>query len=241
MKDQLKLLVELQTIDLDMDQNEQVMKQIRHQIQEHRSILDKLTADLDVQRNSLFETSTLKTQRQDELKEAEERAAKSKDRMMHVSGQKEYNALEKELDQFKRKTDETREQLEHLKDDIERAEKSISEKEEKIRTLQKEISEAEAEAQGRMMSLEGKLGALQTQRATASKIVKQHVIRRYDFIRKRLGGKAIVPVTRESEACSGCCMRLAPQLYIELQRGNNLVTCPTCQRILYFEEHLHEI
>ncbi|MDA8136352.1 MAG: C4-type zinc ribbon domain-containing protein [Desulfobacteraceae bacterium] len=31
----------------------------------------------------------------------------------------------------------------------------------------------------------------------------------------------------------GCFMNIPPQLYIEVQRGKSLISCPQCSRILY--------
>ena len=36
--------------------------------------------------------------------------------------------------------------------------------------------------------------------------------------------------------CQGCYMTLPPQQVIEVRRSDKLNLCPTCQRILYFQE-----
>jgi len=60
------------------------------------------------------------------------------------------------------------------------------------------------------------------------------VLYKYDFIRSRRPGTAIVAA--EDGHCNGCFMALPPQLFIQVQRGENLETCPSCQRILFFWE-----
>lgn len=239
MKDQLKLLVDLQTIDLDIDRNEQAMQDIRSQVEGHENIQSKLIADLDNQRVELKETIALKAQREEELREAEERSARSKERLMNVSSTKEYNALEKEIEQLRRKAEETREQLDHIRDAIELRETAIVEKEEKISQLKQEIKAANKEADERMKKLGKQLSDIQKHRNRARETVKRGILRRYDFIRQRRGGTAITSAT--DGACTGCFMRLPPQQYIELQRGNTLVSCPSCQRILYFPAHFEEV
>jgi predicted nucleic acid-binding Zn-ribbon protein len=37
------------------------------------------------------------------------------------------------------------------------------------------------------------------------------------------------------EVCDGCHMSIPPQLYNELQKSNELITCPSCSRIIYWE------
>jgi hypothetical protein len=35
--------------------------------------------------------------------------------------------------------------------------------------------------------------------------------------------------------CQGCHMNIPPQMYNELQRGDNLTKCPMCQRLIYWK------
>ena len=225
------MLYELQNIDLELDESNEEMEHIRQQLQDHKDILQKLSGDLESQKIQLAETTALKVQRGEELREAEERFTKSKERLMNVSSAKEYNALEKEMEQLRRKTEETREQLDHLKEAIEVNERSINEKEEKIAELRSQIEGAEANAEGQLARLDKKISSTQAQRKEASEGVQKHILRRYEFIRSRRGGRAIVA---ENEGhCEGCFMRVPPQMVIELQRGTALIACPSCQRLLY--------
>lgn len=238
MKDQLKLLLGLQTIDLELDEKQVEMERIQQQLQEHKDILQKLTDDLQAQKAGLDEAVTLKARRDEELREAEERHARSKERLMNVSSAKEYNALEKEMEQLKRMADSTREQLEHLKESITINREAIAEKESKINELSVQIDDTEKEAAGKIASLDKDLDAVQQRRKAAEQAVKKPILRRYDFIRNRRGGSAIVAA--KNSHCEGCFMRVPPQLVIELQRGNTLIACPSCQRILYHEDIMAE-
>jgi len=54
------------------------------------------------------------------------------------------------------------------------------------------------------------------------------------MIKARRNGIAIVAVSRG--ICSGCHMNIPPQLYNELQRSEQILCCPNCNRILYWDE-----
>jgi hypothetical protein len=60
------------------------------------------------------------------------------------------------------------------------------------------------------------------------------VRRRYEMIKGRRNGVAVV--SARSAVCSGCNMNLPPQLYNELQRSEELIYCPNCNRIIYWDE-----
>lgn len=232
MKEQLKLLRHVQSIDLYLDERHKAKAAIQQQLLEHKGMLQALSNDIEAQRNELAETVDLKTRREAELAEGMERHASSKERLMNVSSTKEYNAVEKEMEGLKKKADETREQLEHLKEAIEVNQRYLGEKEEKIADLTRQIEEVERDAEGKIAILDKQIAQFGDRLKEARSQLKQGPLRRYDFIRTRRGGQAIVAA--KDGYCTGCFMSLPPQLYITIQRGSTLEICPSCQRILYF-------
>ena len=37
------------------------------------------------------------------------------------------------------------------------------------------------------------------------------------------------------EACSGCYMSIPPQVFVNVKKNENIITCPNCGRILYYK------
>ena len=68
-------------------------------------------------------------------------------------------------------------------------------------------------------------------RNTRVKKVKAALLRKYEQIREKRDGVAMVGVT--NGVCLGCYMNVPPQLYNELLREDKLHACPTCNRLLY--------
>jgi predicted nucleic acid-binding Zn-ribbon protein len=64
-------------------------------------------------------------------------------------------------------------------------------------------------------------------------VVDGDLCRRYEMIFSRRGGVAVVPV--RGGTCQGCHMHVPPQLYNQLQRNEQLILCPNCQRMLYWQ------
>ena len=77
-----------------------------------------------------------------------------------------------------------------------------------------------------------KLHELQAQRQEIQKSIPKQLLKRYDFIREKRQGIAITEVRHG--VCQACHMNLPPQKFIELQMDKELMTCPHCQRIIYF-------
>lgn len=234
MKEQLALLRELQNIDLELDEITKKKEEIVGRLQENTGFLDKLVDDLNSQKEELEEIRTLQLQKKDDLKEVNENLSVRQKRLREIGSTKEYNAVEKEIEGFKKSGEQTEEELLHLLEVIESTQESIKEKEDKIIQLREGIAADEGEAEKRLAALDAVIKKLTDRQKEARGQVSKRVIHKYDFIRSRRPGLAIVAC--KNGHCEGCFMALPPQQYIEVQRGNTLEICPSCNRILYFWE-----
>lgn len=234
MKEQLALLRELQNIDLELDEIKSKKEEIVARLKENTGFLDKLVEDLNSQKEELDEIRSLQRRKRDDLKEIKENLSGRQKRLREVSSNKEYNAVESEIESFKKSAEQTEEELLHLLEVIESTEESIKEKEDKIVQLREGIASDEAEAEKRLAALDKNITALEDRQEEARTEVSRRVIHKYDFIRSRRPGLAIV-AAREGH-CEGCYMAVPPQQFIEIQRGESLEICPSCNRILYFWE-----
>jgi hypothetical protein len=79
------------------------------------------------------------------------------------------------------------------------------------------------------------------ERATRTELIQTvdgDLRRKYEMIFSRRGGLAVVEI-REG-ACQGCRIRVPPQLFNEIQRNEQVILCPSCQRMLYWRVEVEE-
>jgi len=83
----------------------------------------------------------------------------------------------------------------------------------------------------------GRLGAqIERDRSRRNQLIEGvdgELRRRYEMIFSRRGGVAVVPV--RGGTCQGCHMHVPPQLYNQIQRNEQVILCPNCQRMLYWQ------
>lgn len=235
MKEELARLRELQQIDLQLDQLGKAKRAILDRLEENKGFLDKLVEDLDTQKSELEEIRKLQSQKKDDLADIRDQHDKRRKRLHNVGSTKEFNAVEKEIEVLKKSVEQTEEELLHLAEVIDTTQASISEKEEKIEQLRQSIAQDEADAEAQLSELDEKIQALNKREDTRREEVSKRVLYKYDFIRKRRPGESAIAAAKDAH-CEACFMSIPPQLYIEIQRGETMVTCPSCQRILYFWE-----
>jgi len=67
------------------------------------------------------------------------------------------------------------------------------------------------------------------------------LLKRYNFLKDRKGGKAISAVIKG--VCQSCNMGIPPQRFNELIKGEKVLTCPNCDRLIYWgdDEALNDI
>lgn len=236
MKEQLQLLLKLQALDLERDKIHSEQDEIDDRLEEFHKVLGNLRRDLAVQQHQLAETEELQKDKKEELAEVERRYKDSKARLAKVSNTKEYSAIELEIENVKRQSAQLEEELIQLIEAIEATRTSVTDKQSKIKTLEATVEDESKRATTKLAELDTRLGKLTTERDTAASGVANDVRRRYDFIRSRREGLAVV--AGRNGSCQGCFMALPPQLYNELQRGTSMHFCPSCQRILFFEDML---
>lgn len=163
------------------------------------------------------------------------RIKKSKSKLMGVDNSKEYHAMVREMDSLERVNRNREEEKTSLREELARQTSLLAEMEAGRLALEKELASYEAGIQKRMEAAEQELDKLLRQRGKAGKEVPTPVFARYEFIRERLQHPVIVPV--QEGVCSGCHIAIPPQNYIELQKAAQILSCPNCQRLMFWNEH----
>jgi predicted nucleic acid-binding Zn-ribbon protein len=106
-------------------------------------------------------------------------------------------------------------------------EKSIEELELKIRKKREEVEKTERLLKKKLEEL----GGLREELASS---ISPEVIEFYEEKKYEFGGNVFVPVVNRT--CSGCSMQVPSAQYTKLLRGEGLVYCPNCGRILFIKK-----
>ena len=162
---------------------------------------------------------------------------KTKDRRMRITrirNDKELGLAKRELDLLKEETGALETELVGVMELVETSSTRLQELEGELARLMA----ARHQEAGQLRETLARLAAdLERDRAMRSELIKTvdgDLRRRYEMIFSRRGGVAVVEI-REG-TCQGCRMRVPPQLFNEIQRNEQVILCPSCQRMLYWRE-----
>ncbi len=233
MEAQLSLLRKLQDFDLEIFEITQSSDRQRDALDEMLNTMDKLQTGLDKQTADLDDMKRVLRDKQTELEDNTERYNQSKQKLSAVANTKQYNAIEKELETYKRMRVQLEEERDTLKEHVDAAESDAADRRKNLATLQAQIDEDQNNIDNLESEANRRVEKLQAERARVSNEIPKALIRKYEFIQSKRPGTAIVPAVNGT--CTGCHMKMPPQLFNELHQANRLITCPNCQRILYYQ------
>lgn len=231
MKEQIIHLKELQEVDLEINQIDAEISIGDADLQGQRSSIAKRQEAITEYREKLDGGIARRQQLEEEIQEAQLMVKDRQNKMMKVQTNREYQSLLKEIEDAKNGNRQREEELVRLLEQDEYLQKKNDEQStlcaEEEAALAANTSRREAEA----AKLTAKRQKLVKEREARAKKVRADLLRKYEQIRGKRDGLAMVGVTRG--VCFGCYMNVPPQLYNELLREDKLHICPTCNRLLY--------
>ena len=232
MKEQLLALRSLQNIDNQMVEARRAQAQLDAQLRELKAGLDMLRHELLRQEVELDETRQLKEEHETALRAQEDTISRSKSRMAGVKKTQEYMAIQRELESARKAASSREEELLKIIEVEEATRNALRERRTRLEQLETAVRAFEQSYSGKTARTSDRLGELEGQRLAILEGLPKKLVRQYERIREARDGTAVAEV--RDEICLACHMAIAPQLYNELQRGDQIVQCPSCNRILYY-------
>jgi len=232
---QIEQLVMLQKIDDEIILLEEELNGAPKEIE----ILETEAARLAEARGQIQEKiDFLKAQQsrlENEIEDDSLKLKKSKSKLMQVGNTKEYHAMMREMDNLEKLNRLRDEDKLAVAEEFGRQTEAINELDEKSKAIEAQLATAKSNLDSRVKAAKKRLSQLDAARKNAGQTVPKPILSRYEFIRSRLNNPVIVHVA--AGVCSGCNISIPPQAFIELQKGQQILSCPNCQRLIYWLEH----
>ena len=230
----LQQLVELSKFDKDIDGFASRIENVEKSLRTAQSELEIADAAVKQLEEDIKEIKTQKSQTNAHIAEF---SAKIKD----VSKKSATAKSEKEIKALQLEEELAKEQLEAANDEILRLEKIIDTKtaeqretEEKKAAISENIGKIEAEISNEVKAIEKEREEIYGKKSKLVGEMNQKILTFYEKIRKWAHNTAVVPVKKQ--ACYGCFMQINDKTFSAVIKGEDIVTCPHCGRILYKQE-----
>lgn len=231
LKQDIETLVRLQEIESEILRLQSVIQKVEKEKIALASRLNAFKTDLDTSLQALEEIQQKCTDAEQEIKTVDDRIIKSNETLRMVKTNKEYQVLLREVDDNKKRKDALESQLLEFYDQRETIQARVKESEQQFVQLEQQIKAEQAEIDKKTVDDRELLAESLEQQKKIGQDLDPALMTRFRKVSRMNQGQAVAQVRNES--CMGCFMNVPPQLCIEVQRGNQLISCPQCSRILY--------
>jgi uncharacterized protein len=228
----IKSLTELQEAETEIVRLKAVLEKIEKQKGKLKTKLKQFENALEKQKENLAKSQKACRDSEREIKVVDERIIKSNETLRMVKTNKEYQVLLREVDDNKKRKDAFETELLEYLDENEKNEETVLEDEKEYNLLKDKIEAEQKDIEKKSTDDRELLEEYIARQNEIGKNLDPLLMERFAKISKMNQGLAVINV--ENAICKGCFMNIPPQLYIEVQRGNSLILCPQCSRILYY-------
>lgn len=235
---QLQYLINLQKFDLRIFQIQDQLRKAPELLKSAESPLQDILARLQVLKTTGESLVKQRRSSERELATQEEQLQKIRNRLSELKTNKEYQAHLFEIELARKKKDSIEENVLEMMERVEQNEQALKELEEQTAEAQKVFDIEKARLETHFANLANELADLDRQQTTLAELVDKPLLLRYNRLKTMRKGYAVAQL-REG-ACGGCQLQLPPQLVAEVKRGDELLDCSYCHRILYLTSHLAE-
>lgn len=231
LQNDIETLVRLQEIEAEIRRLQSVIQKVEKEKITLAARLETFETALRTHQQVLKEIVQQCEDTEQEIQTVDARIIKSNETLRMVKTNKEYQVLLREVDDNKKRKDVLENQLLAFYDQREAAEATAAETEQQFLQLQEKIRAEQAEIDKKTVDDRELLVESVEQQKKIGQTLDPSLMNRFRKIAKMNQGQAVAQVRNES--CMGCFMNVPPQLCIEIQRANQLISCPQCSRILY--------
>lgn len=154
--------------------------------------------------------------------------------LKHAQNQKEYETAMRETDALQKQIQAFETQILESVDETESVEKELEERAEEISTLDAKRDAALAEFDAQIAADQKEFDEASSKRNDVFTTLPSRLASVYDRLAQRSrDGIAVAEVVNGS--CSACYMSLRPQVQLNVKKGDEIITCENCTRILYIQ------
>ena len=233
MKAELQELIALQQTDSEIRKLEKELQQIP----ERRAAIER---DFEQRAVEFREIETRRDEARDgrvsaeaELQTTRESLERAERNLMKSQNEKDYTAAMREREAARKTITTLEAKIIEQMEASEKAEAEIAEHAPEIERLRGELDTSLAAFERDTAEQTARLEALRKERERLEREMSKSTITIYERISSRIRNRVAVAEARNG-ACTACLMTLRPQIMAEVRRGDEIVTCDNCNRILYY-------
>jgi len=223
-------LYQLQELDLEIESDERALKRVTSQLGESQAVV-KAQAQLQSEQQRLEELRHQQHSAEWEIDDITTRIATAEETLFsgRVKNPKELASLQQDVEMLKNRRSQLEERALEIIEQVEQSEAAVAGISSELKTLTADWKRQQKQLANEKTKLQTALADLKGRWQLRSAEIEPETFEFYQQLRK---GKGTAVARVEQGICRGCRISL-PTTDLQRARGNNLVHCSSCGRILF--------
>lgn len=227
----IEQLLVIQDLDRQLAQLRREKKDVPERVAMIEARLHAHRESLKAAQEEIKKTTASMKQLEVDIEAARQKIQRFREQEMQIKSNEEYRALEHEIAVVQQSIRGMEDQELALMEKLEELKATAKTRENDLQLEERRVEEDKALLQKRVETVDGNIADLERKRSGLVQHVDPTWLARYEKVFRRWGDFAVVAI--ENGACGGCHMKLTPQIVHDAKKGERIVTCSYCNRMLY--------
>jgi predicted nucleic acid-binding Zn-ribbon protein len=233
MSPDLQHLIDLQNLESAIEESRRRIAAHPQSIADADARLAHAKEGVETARQRLKVCHDARREQEKEAATYQSRLSKFKDQLSAVKTNREYQAMQLEIETAQKELGVVEERVLERMMEADALTAEIKKAEQALAALQKEVDAEKKTLAEELVTVEAALKAATERRAALVKSLSPQLVALFEQVARARKGIAIAAATRDG-LCSACHVRLRPQAFQEVRRNDQIIQCPSCNRILYY-------
>jgi uncharacterized protein len=229
-RDQLLLLTELQNLDNQLSALAEKIKQLPLQLQPYEAACAQAHQTLERLQAEVSQWERQQRVIERDLADSQSALTRTQAKLREVKTNKEYSAVLTEVATAEQRITALEDQILQLMEQTEQQRQTIQMQEQGVREARQKLREQNKHVQAAQESLNQEIASEQEKRQKITSPLDPKLYESYQQLATRHGGRAVVHL--RDGVCTGCHLRISPQLIADIRLQQKLYTCPYCRLML---------
>jgi predicted nucleic acid-binding Zn-ribbon protein len=226
------LVTQLQTLDQRIAALEKEVAALPKHIAVLEKTLESHLRRLEADRAALSANQKDRKKLEGDIQLHEQKTSKLKEQMLGAKNNEQYKAFQHEIDFIAKEVRKAEDRILELMTESEPLDANVKKAEVALQEEKRVVTGEQGRARERTAADLAQIKQLREERAEAAAKLPAATLTTYERIRKKWNGLAIAEVT--GGRCAACQIMLRPQYLQDLRKGEQLLLCESCGRILIY-------
>ena len=228
----IHLVVQLQAIDQKIGSLEREVAGLPKHIVVIEKTLDAHLRRLEADKSALAANQKDRKKLEGDVQLHQQKISKLKDQMLGAKNNEQYRAFQHEIEFIEKQIRDAEDRILELMSESEPLEHNVKQAEAALKDEKQSVEREKASTRERTAADQAAVFELKKERSDTVGKLDPATLNAYERIRKKWNG--VVVAEAVAGRCSGCQIVLRPQYVQDLKKGDQLMYCESCGRLLYY-------